>query len=86
MYQRQNSVQRTRALIDALYMEVEVRKENKNPKDIFHLQLIQPNSRIFPLIDFNRGTSMITFSCKDASAIALVQCTLDNSQLIKVEA
>ncbi|NEU75132.1 hypothetical protein PI95_021870 [Hassallia byssoidea VB512170] len=55
MYKRQNSVERTRALIDALTIEVEVRKANKNQQDIFHLQLLQRKSRIFAVIDFNRG-------------------------------
>ncbi|MGI8501629.1 MAG: hypothetical protein ACR2LR_10885 [Hassallia sp.] len=34
-------------------MEVEVRKANENQQDIFHLQLLQGNSRIFAVIDFN---------------------------------
>lgn len=42
-----------RALIDTVYMEVEVRKANKNQKDMFHLQFLQRNSRIFAVIDFN---------------------------------
>jgi hypothetical protein len=33
----------------------EVRKANKNQQDIFRLQLLQRNSSIFAVIDFNRG-------------------------------
>ncbi|MBW4571788.1 MAG: hypothetical protein KME31_28350 [Tolypothrix carrinoi HA7290-LM1] len=119
-----------------------MRKANKNQQDIFHLQLLQRKSRIFAVIDFNRGdrplkSSVLKAYCafvgtysqsigikisfqygnrrfddnlllqrrasllpkKDACALleaslreapscanALVQCTSDNSQLIKVEA
>jgi hypothetical protein len=53
VYKRHTSVKCIRALIDTVYMEVEVRKANKNQKDMFHLQFLQRNSRIFAVIDFN---------------------------------